>query len=79
MRSKSETADIFNTFNEICMVFTEKRKFSFNFSVKVKKLNFFPGHFLLILLGSAPLVGIILGVNAACTQKMVYKVILMNG
>ena len=45
----------------------------------MEKLNFFSSHFSLILLGSARLVGIILGVNAVFTWKTVYKVILMNG
>ena len=31
VRSTSEIADIFNTFDEICLVFTEKSKFSFYF------------------------------------------------
>ena len=48
--------------------------FLFTFSVK-EKTYFFPSHFLVILLGSARL----LGANAVCTQKMVYKVILING
>ena len=41
--------------------------------------HIFPSRFLLILLSSECLVGIILGVNAVCTKKVVYNVILMNG
>ena len=48
VHSTSEIA-IFNTSDEIYLVFTEK------------------GHFSIILLGSARLVGIILGVNIVCT------------
>ena len=45
----------------------KKVNFLFIFPVKGKNLTFFPGHFSLILLGSARIVGIILGVNAVCT------------
>ena len=61
--SLSEIPDIFNTFDEIFLVFTEKSKFYFYFSLKGKNLTFFPGHFSLILLSSVRLVGIILGAN----------------
>ena len=56
----------------------KKGKFSFYFSVRGKNLTFFHSHYI-YLLGSAPLVGIILGVNTVCTLKMAYNVILMNG
>ena len=42
----------------------KKSKFSFYFFHKGEKLYFFHGHFSLILLGSARLVGIILGANS---------------
>ena len=46
----------------------QKSKFSFSFfPLRGKNFTFFPSHFSLILLGSARLVGIILGVNAVCT------------
>ena len=46
------------------MLFTEKKEFFFLFfSVKGKNLTLFPSQFSLILLGSARLVGKILGVN----------------
>ena len=48
------------------------------FSVKGKN-NFFPGHFSSILLVSARLVSIKLGVNAVCTWIMVNNGIFMNG
>ena len=64
MRSTSEIADIFNTRDEIFLVFTEKKvNFLFIFFCYGEKLNFFHSHFSLILLGSARLVGIILGAN----------------
>ena len=64
VRSMSEIADIFNTFDEIFLVFTAKKnKCSFYFFRQGEKLNFFPSHFSLILLGSARLEGIILGAN----------------
>ena len=60
VRSTSEIADIFNTRDEIFLVFTEKKvNFLFIFSIKRKKLNFFHSHFSLISLSSACLVGII--------------------
>ena len=64
VRSTSEMADIFNTRDEIFLVFTEKSKFPLR-----ENLTFFPSHFSLILLGSARLVGtfLILGINAVCT------------
>ena len=68
VRSTSEISDIFSTWDEIFLVFTEKKsKFSFYFYRSEEKLNFFHSHFSLILLGSARLVGIILGVNAVFT------------
>ena len=67
VRSTSEIADIFNTSDKIFLVFTKKKvNFLFIFSVKGKNLTFF-SHFSLILLGSARLVGIILGGNIVCT------------
>ena len=48
VHSPSEITDIFNTVDGIFLVFTEKGKFYFYFS-----LNFFPRHFSLILLSSA--------------------------
>ena len=42
------------------------------------KFNLFPRHFSLILLGSARLVGIKLGVNIVCTYKIAYNVILIK-
>ena len=60
-------------------IYQKKVNFLFTFSFKGGNLNFFPSHFSLILIGSARLVGIILGVNSVCTSKMVYNVILMNG
>ena len=63
MRSTSKIADIFNTRDEICFIFTEKKvNFLFIFPFR-QKLNFFLSHFSLILLGSVRLVGIILGAN----------------
>ena len=60
VRSTSEIADIFNTFDEIFLVFTEKKvNFLFIFFRKGKN-NFFHSHFSLTLPGSAGLVGIIL-------------------
>ena len=59
VRSMSEMADIFNTGDEIFLVFTEKSKYPL--------YTFFHSHFLLILLGSVHLVGMILGVKAVCT------------
>ena len=68
MRSTSETADFFNTRDELFLVFTEKKmKFSFYFFCKRKEPNSFHSHFSLILLGLACLVGIILGANIVCT------------
>ena len=61
VRSTSEIADIFRTWDEIFLVFIEKKFF------KGKNRNFFPRHFSLILLGSVRLVGIILGGNTVCT------------
>ena len=63
VRSPSVNTDIFNTFDEIFLVFTEKSKFYFYFSLKGKNLFPLPRHFSLILLSSARLVGIILGAN----------------
>ena len=64
VRSTSKIADIFYTFDEIYLVFAEKKKIFFLFfSVKGKNLTFFHSHFSLILLGSARLVGIISGAN----------------
>ena len=57
----------------------KKSKFSFYFFHDGEILNFFHSHFSLILLVSARLMGIILGVNIVCTLKMAYTVILMNG
>ena len=51
------------------LVFTEKSKFSILFFPLRGKLNFFPSDFSKILLGSARLMGRILGANL----KMVYK------
>ena len=48
-------------------IYRKKVSFLFIFSVKRKKLTFFPSHFSLILLISARLVGIIMGVNTVCT------------
>ena len=50
-------------------IYRKKVNFLFIFSDKGKKLDFFHNlnHFSLILLGSARLVGIILGVNTVCT------------
>ena len=48
----SEIADISNTLDEICLVFTEKSKFSFYFFREGGKINIFPSHFSLTLLGS---------------------------
>ena len=62
VRSPSVNTDISNTFDEIFLVFTDKSKFYFYFSLKGKSY-FFPRHFSLILLSSARLVGIILGEN----------------
>ena len=68
VRSTSEIADIFNTRDEIFLVFTEKKvNFLFISFCLGERLNFFLSHFSLILLGSVRLVGIILGVNAVCT------------
>ena len=59
--STSEIADIFNTKDEMFLVFTEKNvNFLFIFSVKGKKIYFFSSHFLLNLLGSVHLLGIIM-------------------
>ena len=63
VRSPSVNTDIFNTFDEIFLVYTENSKFYFYFSLKGKNLFFFHRHFSLILLSSARLVGIILGAN----------------
>ena len=57
----------------------KKSKFSFYFFRRGENLTFFHSYFSLILPGSAGLVGIILGVNTVCTQKMAYNVILMTG
>ena len=52
-----EITDIFNTSDEVFLVFTEKKiLFLFIFSVKRKKFNFFPSHFSIILLSSALLI-----------------------
>ena len=70
VRSTSEFSDIFNTFDEIFLAFTEKSKFSLIFfSRKTNRMetNLFPSHFSLILIGSVRLLGIILGVNTVCT------------
>ena len=45
----------------------QKSKFSFYLFRTGEKLYFIPSHFSLILLGSARLMGIILGVNNVCT------------
>ena len=70
VRSTSEIADIFNTRDEIFLLFTEKKVnflFYFFFCLGEKLNNFFHSHFSLILLGSVGLVGIILGGNTVCT------------
>ena len=59
VHSTSEIADICNTWNEIVWYLPTKVNFS-------DKGNFSQS-FLLILLGSAHLVGIIFGVNIVCT------------
>ena len=59
-------------------IYRKKVNFLFIFSVQGKNLTFFHSHFSLILLGSARLGGIILGVNAVFTNKMAYNVILIN-
>ena len=59
-------------------IYQKKSKFSFYFLRRREKLNFFPSHFSIILLGSELLVGIILGGNKVCTYKRVYYVILMD-
>ena len=65
VRSTSDSADIFNTFDEIFFnIYFKKVNFPFIFSVKGKT--------------SARLVGIILSVNAVRTKKMGYNAILMN-
>ena len=56
----------------------KERKFCFYFYI-LKGKNFFPSHSSLMLLSSARFGGIILGVNTACTYKMVYNVILREG
>ena len=64
---------------KIFLVFTEKKCIFFLFfTLRGKKLYFFPRYFSLILLSSARLVGIILGVNTVCTLKLAYDAILMN-
>ena len=61
MRSSSEIIDIFNTFDIMFLVFTDKKDI---FSYLLRgKLTFFPSHFSLILLGSARLVDMKLGEN----------------
>ena len=68
MRSTSEIADIFNTPDEIFLVFTEKKvNFLFIFFCLGEKLYFFHSHFSSILLDSVRLVDIILGGNSVCT------------
>ena len=57
VRSTSKIADFFNTSDEIVLTYAD-----FIFFPRLgEKLNFFPSHFSIILLGSARLVGIILG------------------
>ena len=63
---RSEIADIFNTFNEIFVVFTEK-KINFLSIVSVKEKKLFSSHFAIILPGTAGLLGKTLGVNTVCT------------
>ena len=54
--------------DEIFLVFTEKKvNFLFIFFREGEALNFFPSHFSIILLSSAHLGGIILGVGIVCT------------
>ena len=77
MCSTSETADTFNTRDEIVLVFTKKRIFFLIFSVKREKLTCF-SHLSLILPSSVRLVRIILGVNTVCIYEMVYNVILFE-
>ena len=67
-------SDIFNTSDEIVLVYTKKVNVLFIFFSPAEltetnriKTNFFPSHFSLILLGSGRLLGIILGVNTVCT------------
>ena len=71
VRSKSELSDIFNTWDEIVLIFTEKKvNFLFIFfSMRTNRIktNFFPSHFSLILLGSVRLLGIILDEYTVCT------------
>ena len=68
VRSTSEIADIFNTWDEIFFgIYRKKVNFLFIFSVEGKKLHFFHSYFSLILPGSAGLVGIILCENTVCT------------
>ena len=77
MHSTGETTDVFNKCDGIILVFTEKRvKFLFIFFCvgeitgnKLHQTNFFPGHFSLIFLGSACLVGIVLGLNTVAPRK----------
>ena len=64
VRSASEVADIFNTRDEIYLVFTAKKVFFFH---PLRGVKLFSSYFSIILLGSARLVGKILGVNIVCT------------
>ena len=45
VRSTSEIADIFNTVDEIYLVFTEKKEIFFLFFPLRRKTSFFPRHF----------------------------------
>ena len=66
--------------SEISRVRVYRKRVNFLFIFfPLRGKNFFPSYFSLILLGSARLVGILLGGSAVFAQKMVYNGILMNG
>ena len=49
-----------------------RKKVNFLFIISLRGIKLFSSHFSIILLCSARLVGIILGVTIVCTLKMVY-------
>ena len=73
VRSTSEISDIFHTRWNILVLTEKKVNFLYFFCLgeitanELYQNNFFPSHFSLILLGSACLLGIILGVITVCT------------
>ena len=70
VRSTSETADISNTFDKIYQIYLPKKSKIFFLFFPLRGKHFFLSHFSLILLGSACLVGIILGANRGAPTKV---------